>query len=278
MELFKGTISVLMPAYNESGHIYGNIRETWRVLSRTKCSFEIVVVDDGSTDSTFEEARRAARDLDNGPGAVKVVRYGLNSGKGGALKEGFRSVTGDYVVFLDSDLDLHPSQLHGLFKTMRNRRADVVIGSKHHPDSKLDYPGYRKFISRTYALILKVLFNLPLRDTQTGLKVFDYRVLERVFPRVLCKRYAYDLEILVNADRLGYRVVEAPVVLNFRRPMKFGRIGFGDLYATGMDTLAIFYRMHILRYYDAVDKAGIYRKPPRRDDSPARRREAGGRG
>jgi glycosyltransferase involved in cell wall biosynthesis len=248
MDLFKGKISVIMPAYNESGHIFTNVRETCRVFGKAKCDFEIIVVDDGSTDDTYSEARRAADELDS----VKVVHYPHNNGKGNALKEGFRSATGDYVVFLDSDLDLHPAQLHGLFRVMRNRRADVVIGSKHHPDSKLDYPGYRKFISRVYALVLKVLFNLPLRDTQTGLKVFDYEVLARVFPKVLCKRYAYDLELLVNANHLGYRVAEAPVVLNFRRPRRWGRIGMGDIYLTGIDTLAIFYRLHILRYYDTI--------------------------
>ncbi len=248
MELFRGKISVIMPAYNESEHIYNSVVETHRVFKRTKCRFEIIVVDDGSTDDTYAEAMRAAAALDS----VKVVHYGANNGKGNAVKEGFRHVTGDYVVFLDSDLDLHPSQLHRLFKTMRNRRAQVVIGSKHHPDSKLDYPAGRKVLSRVYAIILKVLFNLPLRDTQTGLKVFKREVLGKVFPKVLCKRYAFDLEILANANRLGYRVVEAPVVLNFRRPIKWGRIGLNDLYLTGIDTLAIFYRMKILRYYDRV--------------------------
>ncbi|MBI1911188.1 MAG: glycosyltransferase family 2 protein [Deltaproteobacteria bacterium] len=248
MELFKGKISVIMPAYNESGHIYKNIKETCKVFDKTKCDFEVIVVDDGSTDDTFKEASKAAEEIEK----VKVVHYSLNNGKGNALKEGFKNSTGDYVVFLDSDLDLHPSQLHTLFRVMRNNRADVVIGSKHHPKSQLEYPLVRKIISRVYALFLKVLFNLPLRDTQTGLKVFNYEVLTRVFPKVLCKRFAYDLELLVNASRLGYKVTEAPVVLNFRRPRKWGRIGFGDLYSTGMDTLAIFYRMHILRYYDRI--------------------------
>lgn len=247
MELYKGRISVIMPAYNESPHIYKNIIETSSVFEKTKRDFEIIVVDDGSTDSTYGEAKRAASDKN-----VKVVHYSDNNGKGNALKEGFKHATGDYVVFLDSDLDLHPMQLHRLFRIMRNRRADVVIGSKHHPKSQLDYPAGRKVISRVYALILKALFGLPLRDTQTGLKVFRYEVLKRVFPKVLSKRFAYDLEILVNAHHLGYRVTESPVVLNFKRPKKWGRIGLKDMYHTGMDTLAIFYRLRVLKYYDTI--------------------------
>lgn len=248
MELYKGKISVIMPAFNESAHIRRNVHETCRVFDRTRRDFEVVVVDDGSTDDTFEEASRASAQLPN----VKVVRYADNNGKGSALKEGFRHVTGDYVVFLDSDLDLHPSQLHRLFRVMRDTRASVVIGSKHHPRSTLKYPLGRKVISRVYALMLRALFNLPLRDTQTGIKVFNHEVLARVFPKVLCKRFAYDLELLVNANRLGYKVAEAPVVLNFRRPRKWGRIGLGAMYSTGMDTLAIFYRLRILKYYDSI--------------------------
>jgi glycosyltransferase involved in cell wall biosynthesis len=248
MELYEGKISVIMPAYNESGHIYDNITETHRVMANSKCRFEIIVVDDGSHDPTYHESMKAADALPD----VKVVHYLFNNGKGNALREGFDHATGDYVVFLDSDLDLHPSQLDTLFKVMRDEKANVVIGSKHHPDSHLEYPAVRKIISRVYALSLKMLFNLPLRDTQTGLKVYEYEVLKKVFPKILSKRYAYDLELLVNANRLGFKVVEAPVVLDFRRPRKWGRIGLNDLYLTGVDTLAIFYRLRILRYYDGI--------------------------
>lgn len=110
MELYKGKISVIMPAYNESGHIYRNIVETCGVFEKTKRYFEIIVVDDGSTDSTYAEAKKA----ESAAGNVRVVHYSMNNGKGNALKEGFKHATGDYVVFLDSDLDLHPSQLHRL--------------------------------------------------------------------------------------------------------------------------------------------------------------------
>jgi len=144
MELYKGKISVIMPAYNESGHIYKNIIETCGVFAKTKRDFEVIVVDDGSTDSTYTEAKRAESTADN----VKVVHYSMNNGKGNALKEGFKHAKGDYVVFLDSDLDLHPQQLHRLFRVIRNNRADVVIGSKHHPKSELQCPMMRKVISR----------------------------------------------------------------------------------------------------------------------------------
>lgn len=234
-----------MPAYNEGHHIYRNIKETCEVLQRSGCPFEVILVNDGSSDETLSEALRAARDMK----PVEVISLEKNAGKGHALKEGFTHATGDYVVFLDSDLDLHPNQLTQMLRLMDQNGADVIIGSKHHPSSRLNYPFSRKVFSRVYAFMLKVMFGLPLRDTQTGLKVFRKETLSEVFPRVLCKRYAFDVELLANAHRAGFRVMETPVVLDYRREMMWGRIRAKDVYYMGLDTMAIFYRMHIIRYY-----------------------------
>lgn len=247
-----GFFSIIMPAYNEGATIYENLRETTNTLEKAGYGHEIILVNDGSTDNTAREAGRAAKEFKH----IKIVDFSVNGGKGHALKAGFDYVKGDFVVFLDSDLDLHPKQLHNLIDIMRERDVDVVIGSKRHPQSQLNYPFSRKIISNIYALILWLLFRLPLRDTQTGLKVFKYKVLKEVFPKILCKRYAFDVEVLANAHHLGYRIAEAPVVLHFKRPMKWGRIGLGDMYATGMETLAVFYRMYILRYYDKIGVKG----------------------
>ncbi|HEA46985.1 MAG TPA: glycosyltransferase family 2 protein [bacterium] len=244
MKGFKGKLSILVPAHNEGAHIYGNIQEIQRVFSEIGCRYELIVIDDGSKDETYENAQKAAKGFNN----VIVKRIRRNQGKGRALKYGFRFTKGDLVAFLDADLDLHPEQIQNLFKIMNKERADVVIGSKKHPESKLDYPRQRKIVSNIYFLLIKLLFRLPIKDTQTGLKLFKHEVLERVFPKVLVKRYAFDLELLVNIHHLGYKIVEAPVTLNYQRIM--GRIRLKDLYHTGMDTLAIFYRMYILRHYD----------------------------
>ena len=243
MRVFKGKISVIMPAFNEGHHIYENLRETHRVFRRSGRSFEIILVDDGSSDETLAEARRAARDF----GSIAALRLDRNRGKGNALREGFRAAKGDYVIFLDADLDLHPGQIIGLFRAMRDMKADVIIGSKHHPDSKLEYPLPRKVMSRIYAAALKALFGLPIRDTQTGLKIFTHASLEKAFPRVLCDRYAFDVELLARAHEAGFRVAEAPVVLNFRREVRWGRIKASDVVRMGLDTLAIFMRLQASR-------------------------------
>jgi len=240
-------ISVVMPAYNEGHHIRRNLEETIRLFDRARCRFEIIAVDDGSTDDTRSEIQAVcARDE-----RVILVAHDRNIGKGSALRAGCRVARGDFTVFLDSDLDLHPRQIAGLFRRMRDAGADVVVGSKWHARSRIRYPLQRKVISQIYRTILWLFFDLPLRDTQTGLKVFRTEALARAFPRLLCKRYALDVELLANIHRLGYRIIEAPVVLEFRRRNGFGRITCKDLLRTGIDTLAIFYRMYLRRYYDA---------------------------
>ena len=238
-------ISVIMPAYNEGDNIYHNISETVRVFNNLRSPYEIIVVDDGSRDNTYQEAQRAAEIYPT----VLVKKNDDNQGKGSSLKYGFQLATGELIVFLDADLDLHPEQLDTLFQVMDQTGSDVVIGSKRHPHSQLNYPLDRKIISNIYALLLRLLFRLPLKDTQTGLKIYKTEVLRKIFPRILCKGYAFDVELLANAHGFGYKITEAPVILNFRREARWGRIGLYTLYKTGLDTLAIFYRMYILKYY-----------------------------
>jgi len=240
-------LSIIIPAYNEGGNIYGNIAETREAILNLGLDFEIVVVDDGSSDNTLSEIERAAADFDD----VHATRNIYNMGKGMALRTGFDFSKGDIVAFLDADLDLHPSQIQSLMGVLDAGPWDIVIGSKHHPDSKLDYPAFRKVASWVYYKLIGAMFGLPVRDTQTGLKVFRRTVLESVFHRLMVKKYAYDVELLAAAVRLGYSVHEIPVVLEFRRELKWGRIKLQDIVSIFMDTLAIFYRLRILRYYDA---------------------------
>lgn len=246
MKNLKGKVSIIIPAYNEAGSIAENIEETVRVFDEFGCKYEIIVVDDGSRDDTYNQALKAAGR--HGNIIVKQIKH--NRGKGRALKVGFRMCSGDYVVFLDADMELHPAQIQTFFDIMRLDEADVVIGSKRHPNSRLDYPLDRKIISSVYFFLIKFFFGLPIQDTQTGLKLFKYEVLKNVFPRILVKAFGYDLEILVNVHRLGFKIAEAPIVLDTQR---YGRIGMNSIWTTWRDTMAIWYRTYVLRYYDRFD-------------------------
>lgn len=247
MKYIKGKISVIIPAFNEADVIAESLNETIRVFDEFGCQYELIVIDDGSDDQTYSNALKVAGQHAN----VFVKQIKHNRGKGRALKVGFRLASGDYVVFLDADMELHPAQVQTLFDIMRLDDADVVIGSKRHPNSRLNYPADRKLISSVYFFLIKLFFGLPIKDTQTGLKLFKSEVLKKVFPRILVKAYGYDLEILVNVHRLGYRIAEAPIVLESKQ--RYGRIGPKAIWTTWRDTMAIWYRTYILKYYDRFD-------------------------
>lgn len=237
-------ISVVVPAYNEAERISHNIAEMARTLQGFGYDFEIIIVDDGSVDSTSQVLLRCEFPV----ATIRFVHYVENRGKGHALLCGARYARGEYVVFLDADLDLHPEQLPLFFATLALKNADVVVGSKWHPLSNVNTRPLRKLYSRCYYLLTRTLFRLPVRDTQVGLKVFRREALEPVIGRALCKRFAFDLEALVIIKRMGFRIEECPVTLQFRR---FGnRISVRDVLRVMVDTAAIFYRASIRRYYD----------------------------
>jgi glycosyltransferase involved in cell wall biosynthesis len=245
-------LSVLMPAYNEAHSIAENVCETVETMHALGMDFEIVVIDDGSMDGTHAAAINALRAW---PDHVRVVRCIRNEGKGNALICGACYSRGEYVAFLDADMDLHPEQLASFFAIMEATDADAVIGSKFHPDSTVDYPPLRRVYSFFYYVLVRSLFGLPVRDTQTGIKLFKRAVLDRVLPRVLVKRFAFDLELLANVHHFGFRIVEAPVTVNFMRVCS--RLRLKAVWHVFVDTLAIFYRMRILRYYDQPERIAI---------------------
>jgi glycosyltransferase involved in cell wall biosynthesis len=247
-------LSILMPAYNEANSIAENVCETVETMHAMGMDFEIIVIDDGSLDGTDAAASNALRAW---PDHVRVVRCNRNEGKGNALICGALYSKGEYVAFLDADMDLHPEQLASFFDIMNAAKADAVIGSKFHPQSQVDYPRLRRIYSFLYYVLVRALFGLPVRDTQTGIKLFKRPVLEHVLPRILVKRFAFDLELLANVHHFGYRIVEAPVAVNFKRVCS--RLRLPAVWNVFLDTLAIFYRMRILRYYDRSERANADR-------------------
>jgi len=235
-------ISVIVPAYNEGPRILSTIRETVKILNQHGIVFEVIVVDDGSSDNTYKEALRSRK-----LGDVKCLRNESNMGKGHAIKKGFELSKGNLITFIDADMDLHPVQLPLFFDYMRRYKADMVVGSKRHPRSRVSYPWTRKMLSLAYRLVIKTLFRLSVKDTQVGLKLMRREILERALPIMEIERYAFDLELMVIANRYGYRIVEAPILLDFK--FRFGKIKIDDIFKIFLDTIAIFYRIHTYKYF-----------------------------
>jgi len=235
-------LSVVVPAYREGKRIFSNITRLVGELDKLGVPYEVVVVSDGNTDATVSEAKRIESR------AVRVFHYPMNIGKGFALSCGVDQSVGDLVTFIDADMELDPANIAVFIDTMRSSGCDAVIGSKRHPQSEVAYPRFRRIQSAVYQLLVRMLFRLNVRDTQTGLKLFRRQVLQEALPLLAIKRFAFDLELLVVANHLGYRhFCEAPIRLNYQFE---STVNFGSAWNVLWDTAAIFYRLRILRYYD----------------------------
>jgi glycosyltransferase involved in cell wall biosynthesis len=231
-------LTVIIPAYNEGKRIFHNLLQTADVLRSFSTSWELITVDDGSTDDTYTEATKAAAQIPE----LRVLTYPKNRGKGFALRQGSREARGEVVAFLDADLDIDPSQLPALLNILNQRGVDLVIGSKKHPESRNAVPLIRRLLSKCYALLVKCLFHLPVQDTQTGLKVFRRQALWDVLPAIESRSFAFDLDLLVHIHRKGYRVAEAPVSIRFLRPSS--RVTVYDIWRIWSETIRLFYRLH----------------------------------
>jgi len=247
------TISILLPARNEAPRIYENLQRVrdvaqklcttqWQGLVR---SYEIVVVDDGSTDGTWEEIQRAAREMPQ----ITGVQLAHNAGKGWALRKAFEECHGSWIFFIDADLEIGPEHMEDLVRELRAHNADAVLGSKRAAVAATSYPWYRRVVSVTYAALVRMLVPVPVHDTQTGFKLFTRPVLETVMPRMLVRRYAFDIELLGIAHRFGFRCVSCAVNVAFSG--KRGSVTLGNMYGMFIDTLAVFYRLRMLKYYDS---------------------------
>jgi len=236
-------LSIIIPAYKEEKCIYDTIDEILKAHDILDYEYEVIVVVDGSPDRTAEEAKR------HNSKNVRVFEYSQNHGKGYALKYGTQKARGEIITFTDAGGDFDPKQFDKCVRLMEIFDADFVIGSKRHPASRVNYPPLRRFLSRCYQLLIKILFGLSVTDTQTGLKFLKRKVALDVMPRIIVKQYAYDLEMLVIAHQLGYRrIFEAPVEMNFN-VSGVGAANGNAIKKMFFDTMAIFYRARILNYY-----------------------------
>jgi dolichol-phosphate mannosyltransferase len=226
-------LSVIIPAFNEGHHIHANILQVCETLQGL--DFEIIVVDDGSLDNTFEESQRAT--AEGYP--VLAVHQPVNRGKGASLFHGFEFAVGEYIVFLDADLEIHPGNIKKILQQLNESDADLVIGTKI---PKLDQmPVARRIMSLVYRELVSLLFGLSLRETQTGIKLFRRDVLEVCIPRLRVSRFAFDVELMVAASRFGYRIVEFPVEVGFNRQSSLQRIKPRQIAGQLWDTLLIYY-------------------------------------
>ena len=248
-------LSIIVPAYLQEKTIASDLRGIESVAKQIRYDYEIICVIDGRVDKTYERAKEVKSEK------IKVYGYKKNYGKGYAVRFGMARAKGDLIAFIDAGMEIDPNGLSLALEHMLWYEADIIVGSKRHPASCVNYPFDRRVVSFLYQVFVRVFTGLNVRDTQAGLKIFRRKVLEKVLGRLLVKRYAFDLEILVVAHYLGFKkIYEAPIKLNYRFDDLTHAVNLKNFFKENglcgslVDTLAIIYRLRFLRYYDNSNK------------------------
>jgi dolichyl-phosphate beta-glucosyltransferase len=206
--VMKDSISVIIPAYNEESRIQPTIERTHSYLSEKFRDFEIIVVDDGSTDKTVP----VVESLGRGRGNIRLIHYPENSGKGYAVKTGVLASRGDFLLTCDADQSTAIEELEKLFPFME-KGFDVVIGSRGLGESDIvvRQPWYRERMGKTFNMLVRALVIGGFKDTQCGFKLFSGDVARRLFRKSLISGFSFDVEILFLAKKEGFRIKEVPV-------------------------------------------------------------------
>ncbi|NHN46544.1 glycosyltransferase [Halostella sp. JP-L12] len=244
-------LSVVLPAYNEARSIKSTLSTVDTFAAKVCEDYEIIVIDDGSDDATREAVYEVMDDVPS----VRIVRNDENHGKGHAVRDGCLTATGRYVLFMDADGDLMPKRTAAFVERAEVTGADVVIGSKRHPESDVSYPLKRRVLSTGYSALIRALFGLHVTDTQVGMKLLTREAVDDVMPLLREERYAFDVELLALLHRRGYTIAEAPVSLDFDGDSS---IDWSEVCRIGLDTLAVFCRLKRRQFSEKLDHGISY--------------------
>lgn len=199
-------ISVIIPAYNEEKRIEKTIIAIKQELHSKKENFEIIVVDDGSSDAT--KAVVSALSDEN----IKLLSYEKNKGKGGAVKYGVLHALGEYIVFTDADLPYPPEKIVTACKLLHE--SDLVLGKRIRSEKGGKYPWYRTLMSKGFGLFVSLVLGFFEKDTQCGFKAFKKEAAEQIFDKVRLSGWGFDVEIIFLADKMNLKVSRLTVELN----------------------------------------------------------------
>jgi glycosyltransferase involved in cell wall biosynthesis len=204
----KIDFSIVIPAFNEKARIGATLTEVLRCVEKKSWNAEIIVVDDGSTDSTAD----IVNDIAARHPCVRLLANGTNRGKGYSVRNGMLHAGGDIVLFTDADLSSPIAEAERLFNAIREG-ADVAIGSRWLESGRqtIRQPLYRRFFGRCFNFVTRMIMRLPFADTQCGFKAFTRHAAHTVFQLQRIERWGFDPEILFIALKRGFVVREVPV-------------------------------------------------------------------
>lgn len=238
-----------MPFSVETKLLLSKMSDILEVLNKLAYLYEFIIVIKEEESLNLEGiVPECALDLEK----VKIVNYDPKVGKVFTLLRGFQFASGDLIFFIDPALDLKKEDIGKFIEDFDGEITDIIVASKFHPESNVDYPAVRHVLSKFYYWFLKKLFSLNVKDVNTDCMLFKRNVLKNIVERIITKKYALNLEIFVVARHLNYKVKNVPIKLGSRQ--KWQPLSLFHLYYVVIDVLAIYYRLYILKYYDYLKK------------------------
>ena len=223
-------LSLIVPAYNEGRRLGRSLAAMSAFFRAAGFRYEILVVDDGSTDDTAAIIAAAAADP-----ALRAAGYGANRGKGHAVRTGMLAARGEYLMFTDADLSI-PLAITADFLDALRGDYDIAIASRWHPGSKnaVPPPPARRAMGAIFRWCVRRLVISDVRDTQCGCKAYRAEAARYLFSRSRIDRFSFDAEVIFLAARAGYRIKEVPFVLHYSlgssvRPLRDSLLMLRDL-------------------------------------------------
>lgn len=229
-------LSIIIPAFNEEKNLANTIRNFDNYLKNQNYDFEIIVVDDGSTDKTVVIAHELSKEFLY----LKIIGNKINKGKGAAVRQGFASGQGQYRLFIDADNATELNHLDKVWPLLKNG-ADIVIASRSyrdHPDTvqQIKQALWKRSLGLFGNRIIQLLTVRKIWDTQCGFKIFSQKALEIILPRLTIDRWAFDAEMLVVAQKYKLKIGIIPVVW---KNSDFSRVGIKGYFSSFKEIIKI---------------------------------------
>lgn len=237
-------LSVIIPAYNEVKRLPKTLAEIDKYLRKQDYNYEIIVVNDGSKDGTAELVKKLASEIKN----LQLIDNEKNNGKGYVVRQGMLGAKGEYRLFTDADNSTSINQVEKMWPELK-KGYDIVIGSRDVKGAVLDPPQplYRRLLGEAFGFLAQVICGIwGIQDSQCGFKCFSKSATEDIFSRCKISRFAFDIEFLAIAKKLGYKIKEIPIV--WKNDLE-SKVKFKSIFKMGLDLFKIRWNL-ITRKYD----------------------------
>ncbi len=233
-------LSIVIPAFNEEAHLSSTFKDIAQHLKARAYSYEVIVVDDGSTDNTAKIITSGSEIFES----FTSLKNSLNQGKGYSVKKGVLAAQGDYVLFMDADNSTRIDQLEKLMLGMR-QGFDIAMGSRriHGAEVAASQPFYRIFLGNIYILLSKLILQSNVQDYNCGFKLYKKEAARLIFSRLTMNNWSFDSELIFLISKFNLNAIEVPVKWVDKsktskvRPLQDGINSLLSLFAIRLNTI-----------------------------------------